>query len=58
MSYPQWGDWALALFGYPILSNTAAWWVTEISKWMTVILTGLSGIQYLWRNREIYLSDI
>jgi CDP-diacylglycerol--glycerol-3-phosphate 3-phosphatidyltransferase len=30
----------------------------EIMLWIAVVLTALSGIIYLWRNREIYLSDI
>jgi CDP-diacylglycerol--glycerol-3-phosphate 3-phosphatidyltransferase len=30
----------------------------EIMLWITVVLTALSGIIYLWRNREIYLSDM
>lgn len=31
---------------------------TEISLWVTVALTAASGLIYLWRNREIYLSDV
>jgi CDP-diacylglycerol---glycerol-3-phosphate 3-phosphatidyltransferase len=30
----------------------------EIMLWITVVLTALSGIICLWRNREIYLSDM
>ncbi|HEY1489872.1 MAG TPA: CDP-diacylglycerol--glycerol-3-phosphate 3-phosphatidyltransferase [Verrucomicrobiae bacterium] len=30
----------------------------EIMLWIAVVLTALSGIIYLWRNREIYLSDM
>jgi CDP-diacylglycerol--glycerol-3-phosphate 3-phosphatidyltransferase len=30
---------------------------TEIMLWLTVALTVASGLIYLWRNREIYLSD-
>lgn len=30
----------------------------EIMLWIAVGLTMLSGIIYLWRNREIYLSDV
>jgi hypothetical protein len=29
----------------------------EIALWVTVALTAISGVIYLWRNREIYLSD-
>jgi CDP-diacylglycerol---glycerol-3-phosphate 3-phosphatidyltransferase len=31
---------------------------TEIALWLTVALTAASGLIYLWRNREIYLSDM
>jgi CDP-diacylglycerol--glycerol-3-phosphate 3-phosphatidyltransferase len=31
---------------------------TEIALWLTVVLTAASGLIYLWRNREIYLSDM
>jgi CDP-diacylglycerol--glycerol-3-phosphate 3-phosphatidyltransferase len=30
----------------------------EAMLWIAVVLTALSGIIYLWRNREIYLSDM
>lgn len=51
-SYAQWGRWADLVFG---------WWVplfTELSKWVAVALTFFSGAVYLWRNRELYLSDL
>lgn len=31
---------------------------TEIMLWLTVALTAISGMIYLWRNRQIYLSEI
>ena len=31
---------------------------TEVALWLAVVLTALSGMIYLWRNREIYLSDM
>jgi len=31
---------------------------TEVALWLTVTLTAASGLIYLWRNREIYLSDM
>jgi CDP-diacylglycerol--glycerol-3-phosphate 3-phosphatidyltransferase len=31
---------------------------TEFALWLTVVLTASSGLIYLWRNREIYLSDV
>ena len=51
ISYPEWGAWSRPVFD---------WWVpqfTALAKWVAVILTGISGAIYLWRNRELYLSD-
>ena len=31
---------------------------TEISLWVTVVLTATSGLIYLWRNRRLYLEDM
>ena len=31
---------------------------TEISLWVTVVLTAFSGGIYLWRNRRIYLDEV
>jgi len=31
---------------------------TLVMLWITVALTASSGILYLWRNRQIYLSDL
>jgi CDP-diacylglycerol---glycerol-3-phosphate 3-phosphatidyltransferase len=45
----------------PWLQNIFQGWsvtFTEIALWLTVALTAASGLIYLWRNREIYLSDI
>ena len=30
----------------------------EVMLWVTVMLTAMSGIIYLWRNRRIYLDDM
>ena len=30
----------------------------EIMLWLTVALTAVSGLIYLWRNRAIYMSDV
>ena len=29
-----------------------------LTLWLTVLLTATSGVLYLWRNRQIYLSDM
>lgn len=57
-AYPQWGAVGGAVFGWPIFGKPWAAWFTEISKWVTVVLTFLSGSLYLWRNRELYLRDL
>jgi CDP-diacylglycerol--glycerol-3-phosphate 3-phosphatidyltransferase len=31
---------------------------SEIMLWITVVLTALSGMIYLWRNRALYLDDM
>lgn len=51
-SYPQWGSWACLIFDpwVPI--------VETLSKWVAVALTFTSGAIYLWRNRQLYLSDM
>jgi CDP-diacylglycerol---glycerol-3-phosphate 3-phosphatidyltransferase len=44
----------------PQLQNLFKPWTplfAEIMLWLTVILTSSSGLIYLWRNREIYLSE-
>jgi CDP-diacylglycerol---glycerol-3-phosphate 3-phosphatidyltransferase len=43
------------------LQNLFADWLPVFAgamMWVTVLLTASSGIFYLWRNRQIYLSDI
>jgi CDP-diacylglycerol---glycerol-3-phosphate 3-phosphatidyltransferase len=48
----EWSSWLQNIF--------QGWLVTftEIALWLTVALTAASGLIYLWRNREIYLSDV
>ena len=48
----EWPSW---------LQNIFTGWspmFTEISLWVTVVLTAFSGGIYLWRNRRIYLDDV
>jgi CDP-diacylglycerol--glycerol-3-phosphate 3-phosphatidyltransferase len=45
----------------PALKNIFAPWTpmfAEIMLWIAVVLTALSGIIYLWRNRALYLEDV
>ncbi|MEC8973680.1 MAG: CDP-alcohol phosphatidyltransferase family protein, partial [Verrucomicrobiota bacterium] len=55
-SYDDWGIVG-QLFAFEIAGHAWAWWVAEISKWVAVVLTVLSGFLYLWKNREVYLND-
>jgi CDP-diacylglycerol--glycerol-3-phosphate 3-phosphatidyltransferase len=58
LSFPQWGPPGEFIFGWKIAGHAWSWWVAELSKWSSVGLTILSGGIYLWRNRELYLSDM
>ena len=48
----EWSPWLQNLF-QPWVAGFA-----EIALWVTVVLTAVSGLIYLWRNRAIYLSDM
>ena len=57
-SYTQWGDGGQMVFGHRIMG---APWVdpfTDAAQWLAVFLTLLSGAQYLWRNRHLYMHDV
>jgi CDP-diacylglycerol--glycerol-3-phosphate 3-phosphatidyltransferase len=57
--YNEWGPVGRAIFGFHFPFQTP-WieWVAELSKWLAVALTFISGWLYLWRNRAIYLQDL
>jgi hypothetical protein len=48
-----------AVFGFHFPGQTP-WteWVAELSIWVAVALTFISGWLYLWRNRALYLQDL
>jgi CDP-diacylglycerol---glycerol-3-phosphate 3-phosphatidyltransferase len=58
-SYQEWGALGPAVFGWHLFVD-APWisWFAEISVWVAVALTFISGWFYLWRNRAIYLQDL
>jgi CDP-diacylglycerol--glycerol-3-phosphate 3-phosphatidyltransferase len=58
VSYQQWGPVGKFVFGFSIIGPDP-WvnWFTEVSKWVAVALTFISGWIYLWRNRALYLQD-
>jgi len=57
-SYEQWGAPGRILFGTPVFGGPWLKWFTEISVWVAVGLTFISGWVYLWRNRALYLDDM
>lgn len=57
-SYPQWGRAGEWVFGWELAGRPWSEWSAEIAIWVAVGLTALSGLLYLWRNRQIYLSDM
>ena len=52
-------DWGIVgqLFAIKVVGHAWVWWLSEISIWVAVALTVLSGFLYLWKNREVYLDD-
>jgi CDP-diacylglycerol--glycerol-3-phosphate 3-phosphatidyltransferase len=56
--YRQTGAFVEALFGFSLFGGPWVNWFTVLSIWVAVILTGASGLIYLWRNRALYLSDL
>jgi len=47
----EWNPWFKGLF-QPWVAGFA-----QIALWATVVLTAVSGLVYLWRNRALYLTD-
>ena len=63
ISYPEWGEvWGegiwLKFFGFEIAGWPWSIWFTLIATWGAVGLTLVSGIHYLWQNRDLYLKDM
>jgi CDP-diacylglycerol--glycerol-3-phosphate 3-phosphatidyltransferase len=56
-SYEQWGAFG-SLFDLRLAAKPWVAWFTEISVWIAVALTFISGGLYLWRNRALYLQDM
>jgi len=56
-SYGQWGTFGQVLFGFPA-GRPWVGWFTTLFLYIAVILTFTSGVIYLWRNRNLYLSDL
>ena len=58
ISYPEWGPGWIQFFGWEIAGWPWSIWFTFIATWGAVGLTAVSGIHYLWRNRELYMKDM
>jgi CDP-diacylglycerol--glycerol-3-phosphate 3-phosphatidyltransferase len=58
ISYGKWGGFGQAVFGFPLFGTPWVVSFAELMKWLAVLLTAISGSLYLWRNRELYLSDM
>ena len=57
-SYSEWGTIGQAIFGWHIANAPWIARFTEVSLWVAVALTFISGWLYLWRNRSLYLQDL
>lgn len=54
-------DWLTPLnvvVSFPIAGKPWIVWFAEASKWLAVAFTAVSGLFYLWRNRQLYLQDL
>ena len=58
LSYEQWGAFGTLLFAPALGAHPWVWWFAGVAKWAAVLLTMLSGMIYLWRNRQIYLREL
>jgi len=57
-SYTQWGKWSEVFFSFPIFGVPWVDLFTVAAQWLAVFLTLLSGVQYMWRNRNLYIHDV
>ena len=57
-SYLEWGSVGRSVFGFALFQKPWVEWFTQISIWVAVALTFISGWMYLWRNRALYLGDL
>ena len=58
ISYPGWGEGWVNFFGFEIAGWPWSIWFTFIATWGAVGLTLVSGVHYLWVNRDLYLKDM
>ena len=55
ISYPGWGESWVKFFGWQIGGWPWSIWFTFLAIWGAVSLTAISGVHYLWRNRDLYM---
>ena len=58
ISYPGWGEGWIIFFGFKVAGWPWSIWITFIATWGAVGLTLVSGVHYLWQNRDLYLKDM
>ena len=58
ISYPGWGEGWVKFFGVEVAGWPWSIWFTFIATWSAVGLTLVSGVHYLWVNRDLYLRDM
>ena len=58
VSYPGWGEGWVKFFGWQIAGCPWSIWFTFIATWGAVALTAISGVHYLWSNRDLYIKDM
>jgi len=58
ISYPGWGESWVEFFGWQIGGWPWSIWFTFLAIWGAVSLTAISGVHYLWRNRDLYMKDL
>ena len=58
ISYPGWGEGWVKFFGVEVAGWPWSIWFTFIAVWGAVGLTLVSGVHYLWVNRDLYLKDM
>lgn len=58
VSYPGWGRVGELVFAFPVLGKPWIEVFTSAAIWVAVVLTFVSGVLYLWRNRNLYLHEV
>ena len=56
--HPSWGEGWEKFFGWQIAGCPWSIWFTFIATWGAVGLTAVSGVHYLWSNRDLYIKDM